>query len=255
MSNPSHPDVPTDSEPDPDRRNTLRKVLVGAGLCAAVYLATAYLAAPLWWRRYVHRHPTLDDIPGITTTKSGIPGDPLNVALIGSEEDVIRLMIKAGWYPADPITLKSSLKIAADTVFRRPYDDAPVSSLYLFGRKEDLAFEKPVGDDPKQRNHVRFWKSPTLDSDNRPVWVGAATFDRAVGLSHTTGQITHHISGNIDQERDLLFADLKTTGELADFYSLPDFHKIRTGKNGGGDHWETDGRLDVGIIASGASSP
>jgi hypothetical protein len=41
-------------------------------------------------------------------------------------------------------------------VFKRPDDEAPVSTLYLFGRKEDLAFEKPVGGSPKERHHVRF---------------------------------------------------------------------------------------------------
>src|SRR5437868_5592951 len=82
---------------------------------------------------------------------------------------------------------------------RRPYDGAPVSSLYLFGRKEDLAFEQPVGDDPRHRHHVRFWQTDKLD-DGRPVWVGSAVFDRRVGLSRTTGQVTHVTAADVDAE-------------------------------------------------------
>src|SRR5262249_30888405 len=147
-----------------------------------------------------------------------IPGDPLNVSLIGTKTEVLRIMLAARWYPADPLTLRSCLRIAEASVFKRSYDDAPVSNLYLFGHKEDLAFEQPVGADPRQRHHVRFWERTKVDGDGRPVWVGAATYDRAVGFSHTTGQITHHTAADVDAERDKLFDDLKRTGDLAEFY-------------------------------------
>jgi len=107
----------------------------------------AYVVAPLVWIGYAHRHPALDKIPGITYTGDDHPGDPINVALIGSEADLKKIMLAAKWYPADPLGLRSDVKIAADTVLARPYDEAPVSSLYLWGRKQDLAFEQPVGDD------------------------------------------------------------------------------------------------------------
>ena len=32
-------------------------------------------------------------------------------------------------------------------------------------------------------------------------------------------------------------------------YAVEDFHKTRTGRNGGGDPWHTDGDLRVGVIA------
>jgi len=157
-------------------------------------------------------------------------------------------MLAANWYPADPLTLRSCLRIASATVLKRKYDDAPVSNLYLFGRKQDLAFEKPVGNDPRKRNHVRFWDTGLKDEDGRPVWVGSATYDERVGLSHTTGQITHHISGDVDGERDKLFRDLEATGELLDAYYIDGFHKILEGRNGGGDPWHTDGKLYYGVI-------
>jgi hypothetical protein len=212
------------------------------------YLAAAYLIAPTLWGRYARRHPSLEDIPGITHTSEGTPGDPLNVALIGTKTDVMKIMVAAKWYPADGLTLRSCLEIAEATVLKRPYDEAPVSNLYLWDRKEDLAFEQPVGNDPRRRHHVRFWRSDKLDWDGRPVWVGAAIFDKKVGMSRTTGQLTHVTAPDVDAERDYLFADLEKTGDLAEKYVVPDFHKTLTGDNGGGDPWFTDGRLFVGVI-------
>lgn len=235
------------TEPRSKRRQVI-KILV---VLLFVYFVVAYLAVPYLWEFYAHRHPTFDDNPRITKTKDGHPGDPLNVALIGTEEQLRQIMQAAGWFPAAKLGLRSDLKIAADTVLSRPDEEAPVSNLYLFGRKEDLAFEQPVGDNPRQRNHVRFWKTDDVDGDGRPGWIGAASYDERVGLSHTTGQITHHIAPDVDKERDHLFDDLKRTGELAEFYTVDGYHTKLEGRNGGGDPWHTDGRLFVGVIAEG----
>lgn len=208
------------------------------------YGAIAYLVVPFGWREAEGRqHPALASLPETSRTHDNIPGDPLNIALIGSEGSVSKAMLAAGWHPADPLTLKSCLRIAGDTVFHRPYDDAPVSNLYVWGRKQDLAFEQPVGDDPRKRHHVRFWRSTELDTNGHPLWVGGATFDRKVGLSHTTGQITHHISPDVDAERDKILADLQHANKVGSIDWIDGFHKQLSGRNGGGDPWHTDGRL------------
>jgi hypothetical protein len=214
---------------------------------AALYLLVAYVIIPALTTEYYRYHPSLDR-PRVTQTSDHHPGDPLNVALIGTKEQVEAIMRVAGWFPAAALGLRSDIKIAEDTVLSRADVEAPVSNLYLFGRKEDLAFEQPVGNNPRQRNHVRFWKTPDNAPDGRPIWIGAASYDERVGLSHTTGQITHHISGDVDKERDHLFDDLKKTGDLADAYTVAGFHKELKGVNGGGDYWHTDGDLDVGVV-------
>jgi hypothetical protein len=229
-------------------RSPWRRVAVLLALFVAAYALIAYVLMPYYWKAYVDRHPSLDDSPRITQTADGIPGDPLNVALIGTEADVQAIMKAAEWTPAAGLGLRSDLAIGVDTVLDRPDLDAPVSSLYLFGRKEDLAFEKPVGDSPRKRNHVRLWRTEKHDPDGRPVWIGSATYDERVGLSHTTGQITHHVAPDVDAERDRMFGDLEKTGDLTETYFIDDFHKVREGKNGGGDPWHTDGRLEVGVI-------
>jgi hypothetical protein len=232
----------------PPRRPAWARLALGLAVGLGVYLLVAYVLMPALWKHYERRHPALDELPGITLTGDKHPGDPINVALIGSEDEVKAIMKAAGWFPADPLGLRSDIKIAADTVLKRPYDEAPVSNLFLWGRKEDLAFEQPVGDDPRQRHHVRYWKSAKLDDQGRPLWAGSVTYDKRVGLSFTTGQVTHHISGDVDAERDRLFDELKKTGDLASVQIIDGFHKVLSGRNGGGDEWHTDGRLFVGTI-------
>src|SRR5882724_3955865 len=179
---------------------SVRRIVIGLTTLVLGYLVVAYLVMPFVWTRYVRDHPSLDAIPHITYTADGIPGDPLNIALIGMETALKKILLAAKWYPADPLTLHSCLEIAAATVLERPYAEAPVSNLYLWGRREDLVFEQPVGDDPRQRHHVRLWRSDQVDRDGRPVWVGAAIYDTRVGFSDTTGQITHHTAADIDAE-------------------------------------------------------
>jgi LssY C-terminus len=227
-----------------------RLVKVGLWLLAAVvvYVMSAYLLMPTLWHVEVVRHPALQGAPRITHTAAGIPGDPLNVALVASEMAFVHAMLAAGWHPADPLTLETSLRIASSTVFHRPYIDAPVSTLYLWGRKQDLAFEQPVGDDPERRHHARFWRSAQVDEAERPLWMGAATYDARVGFSHTTGQITHHIGPDVDTERDKLMRDLAQAGWLNQAGWIDGFHSTLQGRNGGGDPYSTDGRLAISTI-------
>jgi LssY C-terminus len=94
-------------------------------------------------RRIVVVHlPAMATMPTMTRAPDGLPGDPLNVALIGSEADIQRAFAAAGWHPADPITLRSSLAIAGSVVLDRPDLEAPMSTLLLFGRHQDLSFER-----------------------------------------------------------------------------------------------------------------
>jgi hypothetical protein len=210
----------------------------------AVWAVVSYLVVPLIWKEYFHDHSKLAEAPRITHTGDGHPGDAINIALVGTESELISGMTAAGWFPADPITLASSIRIVVDSVFSRPDDQAPVSNLFLFGRKQDLAFERPVGDNPRQRHHVRFWRWDKQEHD-RPVWFGSATFDESVGVSHTTGQVTHHTGPDLDAERDLIAGELRKAGWVQQVRWRNDFQQPPEGRNGGGDPWHTDGRLAI----------
>ena len=95
-----------------------------------------------------------------------------------------------------------------------------MSNLYLFGRRQDLAFEKPVGGNARHRHHVRFWRWLEGGHAGLPLWIGSATFDVSVGFSHLTGQVTHHIAPDIDAERHQLIMDLVDAGWLTRIYQV-----------------------------------
>ena len=225
-------------------------VLRTACVVAGIYLIAAYLVFPRMGERKALLHPDLLDGARLTHTGNDLPGDPLNISLIGTEEEIVRALVLASWRPADALSFRSSVRIVVDTVLSEPDPNAPVSNLYLYGRREDLAFEKPIGHSPRERNHVRFWKS-AHEEGGRPIWMGAATHDVGVELSRTTEQVTHRIAPDVDSERDLLLNDLKAANCLAEVRWVSGFHKELNGRNGGGDPWHTDGRLPVGVLAIG----
>jgi hypothetical protein len=225
-----------------ERRSRLRRLLIWACAIVALYVALAYVLLPLAWSHYEHQ-PKLATAPMVTRTGQGIPGDPLNVGLAGSREDVVRAMHAAGWFPADPVTLKSSIEIVGSVVLDRPYHSAPVSPLYYQGRKEDLAYEKPSGKSADRRHHVRFWQVLEQGEEGRPVWLGAVTFDRSVGLSHYTGAVTHHIAPDVDAERDGLIADIVKAEMVEALYQVTGVGPTLNGRNGGGDLYYTDGEI------------
>jgi LssY C-terminus len=233
----------------PLRRLRVRPVAGTVSVALAGYLLLAYGVLPLVWTEAERgRHPAPEGLPKVTANADGIPGDPLNVALVGDEAELVGAMLAAHWQPADPITLRSSLKIAESVALHRPDPKAPVSALYVFGRKQDLAFEQDLGGSADRRHHVRWWRVETEDVDGRPLWIGDAAFDRGAGISHLTGQITHHIAPDIDAERDYLMASLAKAGRLAGRYEWPGIGATEHGRNAGGDRYVTDGMIAVGIL-------
>ena len=232
------------------RRSKARIALAALGAAIFIYGMTAYVVLPWAWTHYEHQKG-LAGLTMVTQTSQGIPGDPINVGLVGTREDVHCAMHAAGWYPADPITFRSSVEIVGSVVLRRPYKDAPVSTLYYQGRHQDLAFEKPVGESADRRHHVRFWEVLKQGDENRPVWLGSATFDREVGLSRYTGQVTHHIAPDIDAERDGLTNDLKNSKVVEAVYEVSGVGPTFMGRNGEGDRYFTDGEVKVSRQVSG----
>jgi LssY C-terminus len=235
------------------RHSKLRTALIAFAVILVAYGAIAYIAIPLALTHYEHQRK-LSGLTMVTRTAQDIPGDPINVGLVGSKEDVLCAMHAAEWYPADPITFRSSVEIVGSVILRRPYRDAPVSPLFYDGRREDLAFEKPVGDSADRRNHVRFWQVLKEGDEGRPVWLGSATFDRDVGLSRYTGQVTHHIAPDIDAERDALTDDLEKAKVVEAIYEVTGVGPTLNGRNGEGDRYYTDGEVEISRLVIGCNT-
>jgi hypothetical protein len=235
------------------RHPRLRTSIIAVAAFLAAYGIIAYIVLPFAWTHYEHQKG-LAGHPMVTRTPQDIPGDPINVGLVGNKEDVLCAMHAADWYPADPITFRSSVEIVGSVVLRRPYRDAPVSSLFYEGRREDLAFEKPVGTSADRRHHVRFWEVLKAGQEGRPVWLGSVTFDRDVGLSRYTGQVTHHIAPDVDAERDGLTYDLKNAKVVEAIYEVTGVGPTLVGRNGEGDRYFTDGEIKISRLVSGCNA-
>lgn len=233
-------------------RWALNAALLTAG-CAAAYWLLAYVTLPALWTHHEHQ-PGMAGRPMTTVTAQGIPGDPLNVGLVGSKSEIVAALELGGWLPADATTLKSSARIAESVLLHRPDPEAPVSNLFYDGRRQDLAFEKSVGGSADRRHHVRFWLVLKAGAEGRPFWLGSATFDRGVGVSHYTGQITHHIDADVDAERDFLIKSLDDVHVLQRIYQIAGVGPTLMGRNGGGDRYFTDGEITVGVVRPDAAA-
>jgi len=182
--------------------------------------------------------------PKVTHTRSGALGDPINLVFVGTKDRLLQSFRQAGWLIPDPITAQTSARITVDSLAHRCYPTAPVSNLYVFGRVQDLAFEKPTTD-VQNRGHIRIWKTSTLIG-GQPVWVGAATYDSGIELSSINHFPTHHIAPTVDLERNAVGSDLAKTGLVREEVDAAFTAPIFFARNGGGDFYESDG--DVLVI-------
>jgi len=190
----------------------------------ATYALGAYVLVPALIRVGRIFYPA-NHLPLYCVTPDGFASDPLNVGVIATRRQLITVMEKAGWYTADPRTLGHMIKQVVYFSLGRDYPTAPVSNLYLFGRKQDLAFEIPVSG--SQRHHVRFWattykvgrrlsfksihwhhRRAHIQGDDL-LWVGAASLDTGLAPIRHNMQITHMIDPDTNRERDLLINHLK----------------------------------------------
>jgi hypothetical protein len=165
-------------------------------------------------------------VPSFTVTGDGLPGDPVNLALTGTLQQLRAAFATVGWLEADRLGPASSWRMIRAFVFNSPYPTAPFSTLYLFGRGQDIGFQKAIDDSPRKRHHIRFWASSLaraedtlgtasfwLNTDRPPddacvLWVGAGTKDTGFSLTQLTFQVTHATDSDTNAERDYIVAEL-----------------------------------------------
>lgn len=157
----------------------------------------------------------LSALPAVTTSAHGQKaGDPLNLVVVGSLETVLKCLVASGWNLTEPLDPASTWRTMKALAFGGGYATAPVSHLYVFGRKQDLALQKPrhaLG----QRNHLRLWLTP-IEFQGQPVWLGQISRDTGIRLtSHSWHLSTHRIAPDVDESRDYLVADLLLSSALA----------------------------------------
>ena len=230
------------------RLQTLREAAFLVAVALAIWIVLAYLALPAIWKR-AERQAALTGHAMLTRNGQGIAGEPINFALVGDEAEVLCAFRSAGWTLADSVTLRSGAKIAGSVMLRKPDPAAPVSPRYYGGRVEDVAFERPDGFSAAQRHHIRLWRLGDKLIDGRPLWLASASYDRGVGLSHFTLQVTHRIAPDLDAERAFVGEALAKAGAIRSFHQIQGIGPTFRGRNAGGDPYYTDGEVLVGVLA------
>jgi hypothetical protein len=165
-------------------------------------------------------------VPSFTLTGDGLPGDPVNLALVGTLPQLRAAFAALGWLEADRLNLASSWGMVRAFVLNSPYPTAPFSTLYLFGRGQDIGFQKAIENSPRKRHHIRFWALELARAQNtwgatdfwlntdrppddaRVIWVGAGTRDTGLSLTKLSFQITHATDADANAERGFIVAEL-----------------------------------------------
>ena len=199
-------------------------------------------------------------VPRFTVTSDGLPGDPVNLALIGTLGQLRTAFATAGWTGADRLNLASSWRMARTFVLNEPYPTAPFSTLYLFGRGQDVGFQRAIDDSPRKRHHVRFWAKSLaqVEADvdaasfwlnaDRPnendcvLWVGAGTKDIGFSLTRLTFQVTHATASDTNAERGYIINELSKSGVIEDVSLYKAGDKLLTKHV---NHYITDGEIAV----------
>ncbi len=196
-------------------------------------------------------------VPSYTLTGDGLPGDPVNLVLIGTHHQLCAAFSAAGWMEADRLNLKSSWRMVRAFVLNSPYPAAPFSTLYLYGRKQDIGFQKAIGRSPRKRHHIRFWarslshethlgQSSFWRSAKPPppeataLWVGAGTKDTGLSFAQFTLQVTHATDADTNAERDFIVAELSESRVIEEVTFYRAGQRVVTKHV---NHYVTDGEL------------
>jgi hypothetical protein len=205
-------------------------------------------------------------VPNFTLAADGLPADPVNLVLVGTLDELRAAFAAIGWIEADKLNLRSSWRMVKAFLFNRPYPAAPFSTLFLFGRGQDIGFQKAIGDSPRKRHHVRFWgrsmhdvadvdsTSFWLNTDVPPAgasvpWVGAGTRDTGFGLTSLTFQITHATDSDTNAERSYIMGALRDAAVIGDVVSVKAGDRV-VGHHV--NHYITDGDVAVAALGKGA---
>jgi hypothetical protein len=157
----------------------------------------------------------VEQMPCCATTADGTgTEDPLNFVLLGDGPDVLSSLLRAGWNVTEVLDRRSAFRLFYSYFFDQAYLNAPISSVYLFGRRQDLALQK-TRETARERNHLRIWLAP-LRYQGKPVWVGQISRD--IGLSYSLRSFLGHVvDPDVDEARDYLVFDLLETQGMTRF--------------------------------------
>jgi len=159
----------------------------------------------------------LEELPCCTTNSKGNEyGDPLNLVLVGSKNDILAALTRRNWHSTEIMWSKAIWRTFKSFLEGERYRYSPVSPLYVYERRQDIAWQKARGT-INERNHMRFWLSP-IRFRGKKVFVGQISRDIGVKFTLKSPTIsTHVIDPDVDEARRYFIEDLAYSQALASF--------------------------------------
>ena len=187
----------------------------------------------------------IDNLPRRVNDQFNNLGDMVNFVIVGNQKDVQDALEAATWHIADTSNEKAVLNAVMQTYDKKDYLAMPMSTLYLFGRKQDYGYEmaEPIAM-VASRHHFRIWKAG-FTYKGQEVWAGAGTHDVGFAKDKRNNSVTHKIDPAVDGERDNIGSSLQKAKKAKTMvYYLP-ANPVQDAKNATGDGYHSDGRLLV----------
>jgi hypothetical protein len=183
-------------------------------------------------------------LPWRSTTVNQVDADVVNLAFVGSREQVEAAFEQAGWSTSDPVTRRSFAHTFYAFLNNSSYDQAPMKAFLLDGKPADMSWQKSLNS-YNRRHHLRMWQWSEA-SDSGIAWLSSSTHDTRATLSVKHHAFVHHIAPDIDDERSTVIRDLELAGCVKSVRLVPRSGMSNPTQNANGDTVRTDG--DIAIV-------
>ena len=185
----------------------------------------------------------ISSLPQRSTTTTMADADVVNLAFVGSREQVESAFRQAGWSTSAAFSKRTFVHTFYAFLNNSRYDQAPMKTLLLEGRPPDMRWQKSLNSYDR-RDHLRLWQwSETPDSE--AVWLSCSTHDTRATLSVKHHEFVHHIAPDIDDERSTVIRDLELAGCVSSVHLVARPGMATLTQNANGDTVRTDGELAV----------
>jgi hypothetical protein len=190
----------------------------------------------------------LDGVPQRVGDEQGNPGDMVNFCIVGTKDAVEKAFTAAGWVQVARSNNAAVVHGLLSTLAKKAYTEVPMSTLYLFGRPQDMSYAR--GDAitvALVRHHLRVWDTGRT-AGGLPVWVGSSTHDEGLEKDQRNNGVTHRIDPEVDKERDFIESSFAAAGALDAAAYITPKDSLREAKTATGGSFRSDGNVVAMIL-------
>jgi hypothetical protein len=186
---------------------------------------------------------SLNGLPARTFDRKLREADLIDVAFIGSRQNLEQAFDAAGWRESIPVSKGTVAHQLYAFLAKTDYETAPMSHQLFNGRFPDLTLEKTF-DSYEKRDHLRIWElDQTLNGES--LWASAAVRETGATLSWKHKGFLHHVASDLDEEQRGILRDLAAADCVASMSMVERPGQEHVMLNATGELLRTDGNIMV----------